>query len=67
MDEATILVLALMDKLREKKHSLGAARALDPILTQADVEAILKKAQDKSRELRGETKGGLLLPPGAGR
>lgn len=65
MDEATVLVLALMDKLREKKHSLGAARALDPILTQADVEAILKRQQDVMREMRGETKGGIVLPPGA--
>jgi hypothetical protein len=65
VDEATLLVLCLMEKLRTKTQNLGAVRLLEPFLTTKDVEEILAMHKQKIMEGRGERESGLLVPPGS--
>jgi hypothetical protein len=65
VDDATALVLALIERLMEKKQNYGSVRACEPFLTREDVEAIVTRSKDKAREFRGERASGLVVPPGA--
>lgn len=63
--EAFWIVLALLEKLGEKKQNLGSVRLLEPFLTEQDVEAIMERAPQIMAETQKREATTLLLPPGA--
>jgi len=62
------LLLALMERLGQKKQNLGAVRKLEPFLSEEEAKGVLERGAEIGRLLLDERdgkQGGLYLPPGA--